>query len=62
MVLLEILRVIVQTGYKPEKNIQIHGYAAEELGRYGSDEIAEYYKFEGTYYGTLGVRESILVT
>jgi len=47
MVLYEILRVIIETGYKPEKNVQIHAYASEELGLLGSDQIANDYKSEG---------------
>ena len=47
MVLFEILRVIVETGYKPQKNVQIMSYASEELGLLGSDQIAEDYKSKG---------------
>lgn len=39
-VLTEILRVIVQEGYKPEKTIKFISYAAEEVGLRGSNEIA----------------------
>ena len=49
MVLFEILRVIVQTGYKPQKNVQIMAYASEEVGLLGSDQIAEDYNSEGLY-------------
>ena len=49
MVLYEILRVIIETGYKPEKNVQIHAYASEEVGLLGSDQIANDYKSEGKY-------------
>ena len=49
MVLYEILRVIIETGYKPEKNVQLHAYASEELGLLGSDQIANDYKSEGKY-------------
>ena len=49
MVLFEILRVIVETGYKPHKNVQIMAYASEEVGLLGSDQIAENYESEGKY-------------
>ena len=49
MVLFEILRVIVQTGYKPQKNVRIMAYASEEVGLLGSDQIAEDYNSEGLY-------------
>lgn len=39
-VLTEILRVIIEGGYKPEKTIKIISYAAEEVGLRGSNEIA----------------------
>ena len=47
LVLLEILRVIVETGYQPENNVQLMAYAAEELGLLGSLQIAGDYKSEG---------------
>lgn len=49
MVLFEILRVIVETGYKPHKNVQIMAYASEEVGLLGSDQIAENYESEGKF-------------
>ena len=51
MVLLEILRVVVETGFKPQKNVQIMAYAAEEVGLLGSDQIAKDYKSKGRDYG-----------
>jgi len=39
-VLTEILRVIIEGGYRPEKTIKIISYAAEEVGLRGSNEIA----------------------
>ena len=51
MVLLEILRVVVETGFKPQKNVQIMAFASEEVGLLGSDQIAKYYKSEGRDYG-----------
>ena len=35
MVLMEALRVIVETGYKPKKTVEIHAYGAEEIGLRG---------------------------
>jgi len=42
-ILTELLRVIVETGYVPEKAIHIVGYAAEEYGLIGSRGIASHY-------------------
>jgi bacterial leucyl aminopeptidase len=39
-VLTEILRVIIEGNYRPEKTIKIISYAAEEVGLRGSNEIA----------------------
>ena len=47
LVLMEILRVIIETGYRPENNVQLMAYAAEELGLLGSTQIAEDYKSKG---------------
>lgn len=44
---LEIFRVIMETGARFERTIEIHGYAAEEIGLVGSQLIAEDYKKEG---------------
>lgn len=41
---LEVLRVLVDNNYKPQKTIQFMGYAAEEVGLRGSNEIAKKYK------------------
>ena len=51
MVLLEILRVVVETGFKPQKNVQIMAFASEEVGLLGSDQIAKDYKSKGRDYG-----------
>ncbi|MDW5417612.1 M28 family metallopeptidase [Iodobacter sp. CM08] len=40
----EALRVIVASGYKPRRTIKIMGYAAEEVGLRGSQEIAKSFK------------------
>lgn len=52
-VLTEALRVLVESGYKPERTIQFIGYAAEEVGLRGSKEIAQSYKDGGV--GVVGV-------
>ena len=41
---LEVLRVILESGFRPNKTIEIHGYGAEEIGLVGSKEMAESYK------------------
>lgn len=46
-ILTELLRVIVETGYVPEKTIQLMGYAAEEYWRKGSIDIASHYSSSG---------------
>ena len=40
----EIIRVLVQTSYKPKKTIKFMAYAAEEVGLLGSREIARGYR------------------
>lgn len=40
----EALRVIVAGGYKPRRTIKLMGYAAEEVGLRGSQEIAKSFK------------------
>lgn len=42
--LTEVLRVIAESGYKPRRTIKLIGYAAEEVGLRGSQEIADEYK------------------
>jgi len=46
-VLTEVLRVIVQSGYRPKKTIMIMGFAGEEQGLLGSGQIASDYKKNG---------------
>jgi leucyl aminopeptidase len=46
-VLTETLRVLAQSGYKPRRTIQFMGYAAEEVGLRGSQDIAQKYKGQG---------------
>lgn len=43
----EVLKVLAQSGYTPEKTIKFMAYAAEEVGLLGSKEIAQTYKREG---------------
>ncbi len=46
-VLTEALTVLVDQNYHPQKTIKLMGYAAEEVGLLGSDEIAKDYKSQG---------------
>lgn len=39
----EVIRVLMEANYHPQKTVQIMAYAAEEVGLIGSDEIAEQY-------------------
>lgn len=45
-VLTEIIRAIVEVGYKPQKTVLIIGFAAEEVGLKGSADIASHMKNE----------------
>eukprot|EP00002_Diphylleia_rotans_P011335 TRINITY_DN223_c0_g1_i1.p1 TRINITY_DN223_c0_g1~~TRINITY_DN223_c0_g1_i1.p1 ORF type:complete len:396 (-),score=37.80 TRINITY_DN223_c0_g1_i1:321-1508(-) len=40
---LEVFRVLVQSGYKPRRAIEFHAYAAEEAGLLGSQDVAADY-------------------
>jgi len=40
---LEVFRVLVQNNFKPGRTIEFHGYAAEEVGLRGSQDIAKKY-------------------
>ncbi|GJI95215.1 aminopeptidase [Duganella caerulea] len=42
--LTEVLRVMIASGYKPRRTIKLIGYAAEEVGLRGSQDIAQNYK------------------
>jgi len=44
---LEIFRAIAASGFKPERTIEFHGYAAEEVGLRGSQDIAQRYLSQG---------------
>ncbi|SMC32768.1 M20/M25/M40 family metallo-hydrolase [Moheibacter sediminis] len=43
-VLTETLRILLANNFRPSKTVQIMGYAAEEIGLYGSADIADTYK------------------
>ncbi|HEX5687992.1 MAG TPA: M20/M25/M40 family metallo-hydrolase [Ideonella sp.] len=43
----EAMRVLLQSGYKPERTIQFIGYAGEEAGLLGSKDIAKAYAAQG---------------
>jgi leucyl aminopeptidase len=43
----EVIRILMETGFKPERTIQFMGYAAEEVGLLGSKDIASSYKANG---------------
>lgn len=45
--ILEIFRVLIQPGWKPNRTIEFHAYAAEELGLLGSQDIANQYAAQG---------------
>lgn len=47
--LTEIIRVITEQGYRPQKTLFFMGYAAEEVGLRGSSEIARKMVKEGEY-------------
>lgn len=44
---LETFRILVESGLKPNRTIQFMGYAAEEVGLLGSQDIAKTYKQKG---------------
>jgi len=63
---LEVFRVLVESGYTPDRTLEFHTYAAEEAGLLGSQNIANTYASRGatvyamlqadmTAYGTLPV-------
>ncbi len=41
---MEVFRVLMESGFRPQRTIEIHGYAAEEIGLVGSQEIAESFR------------------
>lgn len=43
----EVFRVLMASGIRPERTIEIHGYAAEEIGLVGSQDMAQKYKAAG---------------
>ena len=46
-ILTELLRVVVKTGYQPERTVQLIGFAAEEMGLRGSKDISRTYNSSG---------------
>jgi leucyl aminopeptidase len=46
-VLTEALRVLADAGFKPKRTVQFMGYAAEEVGLRGSQDIAQQYQQAG---------------
>ena len=45
--ILEVFRVVVQSGFRPNRTLEFMTYAGEEKGLLGSQDIAERYKQEG---------------
>lgn len=45
--LTEMIRILLQVGYVPNKTVEVMGFAAEEIGLVGSGEIAENYAQNG---------------
>ena len=43
----EAMRVLLQSGYKPERTLQFIGYAGEEAGLLGSKDVAKAYAAQG---------------
>jgi len=44
---LEVFRVIVESGFRPDRTLEFHGYSAEEVGLLGSQDIAQDYLSNG---------------
>lgn len=44
---LEVFRVLVESGYRPDRTLEFMFYAAEEVGLLGSQDIAQSYKKNG---------------
>lgn len=44
---LEVFRQLMRAGIRPDRTIEIHGYAAEEIGLVGSKDIAQKYAAAG---------------
>jgi len=44
---LEIFRILIAAGFKPQRTLEFHTYAAEEVGLRGSQDIAESYQKAG---------------
>jgi leucyl aminopeptidase len=43
----EVFRVLMAEGLRPERSVEIHAYAAEEIGLVGSQDIAQAYRRAG---------------
>jgi len=52
-VVLEIFRVLAQQGFKPSRTIEFQGYAAEEVGLRGSQDIAQRYQLDGNIIASM---------
>lgn len=50
---LEIFRALMRQGIRPARTIEIHAYAAEEIGLVGSNEIATDYNAKGVDVGAM---------
>lgn len=44
---LEVFRVLVESGYRPDRTLEFMAYAGEELGLLGSQDIAQRYRTQG---------------
>lgn len=51
--IMEAFRVMVESGYRPERTIEFIGYAAEEVGLRGSQDIAQ--RYQGENQNVIGV-------
>jgi len=47
MTVLEVFRVLMESGWSPSRTIEFHTYAAEEVGLLGSQDIAQAYQKQG---------------
>ena len=45
--LTETLRILLENDFRPQRTVQFMGYAAEEVGLYGSADIAQFYSGSG---------------
>ncbi|KAF9577835.1 Leucine aminopeptidase 1 [Lunasporangiospora selenospora] len=47
VLILDVLRVLAQKGFRPERPVEFHWYSAEEAGMLGSQDVAHHYKKRG---------------